>query len=175
MNADAPDFLQETGPWRGPITSASAFARPADDGLYEARRLADADPTALVYQSIVSMLQNVCQITADGHRPKSSERRKADPMLHVLRSLASQTDPALLRLTEFVLGYLLEWPVGHQVDDSTARDEDRTDLAAHGEPWLLDVIVPAVHRLHGESGAESRTHHGTGRRGLADGTRHDGG
>jgi hypothetical protein len=148
MNADAPDFPPDPGSWGGPITSPSEFVRIAEDALFEARRLADANPSIWIYQLIASTLEGFLRITANGRRPKASERRSVDPVLQTLRSQAGQADAALLRLTESVLGYFLEWPAGAQLTDH-AEPED-ADAQAGGEPLLLDAIVPAIHRLRGE-------------------------
>ena len=112
MNADAPDVPPDSAPWSGPIDSPLAFRRAVEDGLYEARRLADAHPSTWIYQTIAAILAELLQATAEGHPPEPGERQNVQNMLPTLRSQVGMADPALLRLTESVIGYFLEWPEG---------------------------------------------------------------
>src|SRR6185437_483894 len=96
--------------WGGPITSPATFRRAVEDGLFEARRLADANQSAWIYQSIAGLLEGLLQFTADGRRPKAGDRQTVQSMAGILQAQAGDADPGLLRLVESALAYFREWP-----------------------------------------------------------------
>ena len=148
MPDDFFDSSAPSGTWGAPIASPAAFAPAAEDGLYEARRLADGNPSAWIYQSIASVFEGMLQATADGHRPKPNDRQTIQSMVPIIRSQAGDADPALLRLLDSLYAYFLEWPA--VVEPSVDADVDQD--AAGSQPLLasFEMVITTIHALRGD-------------------------